>query len=671
MEINQDVYDAEVDNLVRYEEQVKEQKDVLIKLEMELAEITTKASARTLETTKHNLDLMTEQYNIALETMRAGQEEMGALPSRQAAQYTKMAEQYGKETIERIKNYAESRKIELQAKFMVGGSRIEDVEQIVNSQFLPHFTAIEKATQDAFNRILEGLNLPPDELKMLKDRIGRLFTSIFTDGINERKEYLRNYINDISKAVIGDIGETKPLIELGFETIGIGQTKDQIQEMVKFSKELKELEKARIPTLQNEVALARTRAQEAQKELPIAKERLRLAEEYEMSVRKEIENYKTSNRGGVSGAAERVRLQEKLTGAIDDTRTANQGVVETYKKWKDNIVTINGKIQELRELALTTASDWEKAGYGMKASWIEFKTSATDAFEVVNQLSSTFLEGFSTAMSDTMTAIFQPPAQEITDAKTALDDLYQQKADIANKMKLIAVGGIGPEDVEEYNNLKKQLADVNEQLSIAKDNLDDLKSTAKRVGEAFRQFGITILDALQQIIAKLLIVSMFHMIGGILGSLFGTPTETLIAAKGAIFKGGFKPVIGFEKGGIAEGGFTSLDKTQKASWTPFLQNMMKAKFLQSGGVTRGPMLGVIGEGSRNEAVVPLPDNKSIPVSFTNDKKTQAPSQDVKIVNLIDPKMIPSIMLQYPEAILNVISEDVLKRGPIYQLLRKV
>jgi hypothetical protein len=50
---------------------------------------------------------------------------------------------------------------------------------------------------------------------------------------------------------------------------------------------------------------------------------------------------------------------------------------------------------------------------------------------------------------------------------------------------------------------------------------------------------------------------------------------------------------------------------------------------------------------------------------------QAPSQDVKIVNLIDPKMVPSIMLQYPEAILNVISEDVLKRGPIYQLLRKV
>jgi hypothetical protein len=156
-------------------------------------------------------------------------------------------------------------------------------------------------------------------------------------------------------------------------------------------------------------------------------------------------------------------------------------------------------------------------------------------------------------------------------------------------------------------------------------------------------------------------------LGGLLGGLENVD-QLVTRAKGGIIKGGFKK---FEKGGIAEGGFTSLDKTQKASWTPFLQNMMKAKFLQAGGVTRGPMLGVIGEGSRNEAVVPLPDNKSIPVSFTNDKKMQAPSQDVKIVNLIDPKMVPSIMLQYPEAILNVISEDVLKRGPIYQLLRKV
>lgn len=54
----------------------------------------------------------------------------------------------------------------------------------------------------------------------------------------------------------------------------------------------------------------------------------------------------------------------------------------------------------------------------------------------------------------------------------------------------------------------------------------------------------------------------------------------------------FGSLFGFEKGGIAKGGFRAF---------------------ASGGVVNRPTLGLMGEGNYNEAIVPLPDGKSIPV----------------------------------------------------------
>jgi hypothetical protein len=51
---------------------------------------------------------------------------------------------------------------------------------------------------------------------------------------------------------------------------------------------------------------------------------------------------------------------------------------------------------------------------------------------------------------------------------------------------------------------------------------------------------------------------------------------------------------GFANGGIAPGGFRAF---------------------ANGGVVSGPTLGLVGEGRYNEAIVPLPDGKSIPVQL--------------------------------------------------------
>jgi hypothetical protein len=62
--------------------------------------------------------------------------------------------------------------------------------------------------------------------------------------------------------------------------------------------------------------------------------------------------------------------------------------------------------------------------------------------------------------------------------------------------------------------------------------------------------------------------------------------------------GGFMKLAG-ANGGTATGG-----------WKPF-----PARAFANGGMVKGPTLGLVGEGKYNEAIVPLPDGRSIPVQM--------------------------------------------------------
>jgi hypothetical protein len=79
------------------------------------------------------------------------------------------------------------------------------------------------------------------------------------------------------------------------------------------------------------------------------------------------------------------------------------------------------------------------------------------------------------------------------------------------------------------------------------------------------------------------------VLGGI-GSIF-------MSLGGAI--GGFAGMFKGANGGVAAGG-----------WKPF-----PVTAFANGGMVNGPTLGLVGEGKYNEAIVPLPDGKSIPVQM--------------------------------------------------------
>lgn len=93
-------------------------------------------------------------------------------------------------------------------------------------------------------------------------------------------------------------------------------------------------------------------------------------------------------------------------------------------------------------------------------------------------------------------------------------------------------------------------------------------------------------------------LSLGSLLGGIgsLGGLFGGGASAAGDVAGNLAKAPFAPKLGpvFANGGIAKGGFRAF---------------------ANGGIVTGPTLGLVGEGRFSEAVVPLPNGRSIPVQL--------------------------------------------------------
>lgn len=126
---------------------------------------------------------------------------------------------------------------------------------------------------------------------------------------------------------------------------------------------------------------------------------------------------------------------------------------------------------------------------------------------------------------------------------------------------------------------------VNGPLSALEDTLAAGIAKTKTWKEAFKDFGRQVVQILAQVIAKLLIVRTMQALFGGFG---GGGGETFVAQPQAL-------------GGTMRGGVTGLKPLRRFAM---------------GGVVRQPTLAIVGEGAAPaEAFVPLPDGRSIPVSF--------------------------------------------------------
>jgi hypothetical protein len=166
------------------------------------------------------------------------------------------------------------------------------------------------------------------------------------------------------------------------------------------------------------------------------------------------------------------------------------------------------------------------------------------------------------------------------------------------------------EEIADLTNAAKMaitIADgIGEAFSQAFQGLINGSMTAKEaLGSFFKSVGEMFVSMATEIIAKQLVMITLQMILKALGAIGGggggfTPLDNAGATNfsfnpGAMLEGpSFTP---FANGGIASGGFQAF---------------------ANGGVVRGPTLGLVGEGKYSEAIVPLPDGRSIPVQMQGD-----------------------------------------------------
>ncbi len=123
-------------------------------------------------------------------------------------------------------------------------------------------------------------------------------------------------------------------------------------------------------------------------------------------------------------------------------------------------------------------------------------------------------------------------------------------------------------------------------------------------GFKFRDFWQGLMDDMLRLASRMIAQMAVRMMASGFGSMFGFSPG---GGPGGWSAGGSSPAEFYGAGpGIA----TALGGIYPGGWMP-------VKAFSRGGIVRRPTLGLVGEGGQNEAVVPLPDGKAIPVKMSN------------------------------------------------------
>nr|MDD4292203.1 hypothetical protein [Clostridia bacterium] len=113
-------------------------------------------------------------------------------------------------------------------------------------------------------------------------------------------------------------------------------------------------------------------------------------------------------------------------------------------------------------------------------------------------------------------------------------------------------------------------------------------------------------------------------------------------------------------GGGADGGGSSSLESAALDWSDI--------GLADGGIVSAPTLALIGEGQNNEAVVPMPNGKGIPVDMKNNNTAQSQAIEVTVVNLINDDAINAAITRKPNTVINVIDSNINSNGSTARLI---
>lgn len=165
-----------------------------------------------------------------------------------------------------------------------------------------------------------------------------------------------------------------------------------------------------------------------------------------------------------------------------------------------------------------------------------------------------------------------------------------------------------------------------------------IKGNTEGVKDAFKSMLDDMLREITAFLAKEAVKKLISLALDWYLNRTGTssPTGTVTST------GSFGGAGAWANGGIVPGGF---------------------KAFASGGVVTNPTIGLVGEGRYNEAVVPLPDGKSIPAIVKNAGSDQPIVIDQTIMLAPDPRVMR------PSDVISIVSGDIYAGGQIRRAIR--
>jgi hypothetical protein len=216
-------------------------------------------------------------------------------------------------------------------------------------------------------------------------------------------------------------------------------------------------------------------------------------------------------------------------------------------------------------------------------------------------------------------AEYERLAEALKAAKKARDE-YQGKAPEVEKDAQDAEGaGKKPKTASSY---------IADGLSAAQERLAELTNTGYQVVQAANSIGNAFGEAFKGVItgsmtAREALAGFFQSVA----DHFADMVAQMIAEylKMAFIKG-MKAIVGGFAGGAATTSAGSLEGATGDFFLPMPGDILPAangavwkggfQAFADGGIVTGPTLGLVGEGRYNEAVIPLPDGKSVPVQLS-------------------------------------------------------
>jgi tape measure domain-containing protein len=327
-----------------------------------------------------------------------------------------------------------------------------------------------------------------------------------------------------------------------------------------------------------------------------------------------------------------------LTKAIDDqvlslvqrTKTAERDAADQERV---NGLIIGGMTRQAAEAKVTAEnlrSDYKKA-----------LEEATRQVEIAAAAEEVLAAAMRLGKKETaeQTAEYNRLAQALKDAKDKKDALEGRAPEVEGAATGIE-SSVAPKTTSSY---------IADGLSAAQEKLDQLTNTGYQVVQAANSIGdafgtafkgvITgsmtarealagmfqsvadhFADMVAQMIAEYLkmalIKGIMSIIGGAAGALGGGLSGAFGASGPSFNAGAFSgPALssGAAFGGAGAGSFSGAFSGGAAAFNPAAFSIPK---FANGGVVTGPTLGLVGEGRYNEAVIPLPDGKSVPVQLS-------------------------------------------------------